>query len=103
MFPLRFVINNHYHLESEGCHAGQACSTYEAHAHARPAAVVREYVLAVLPAERERALFIGTQFSILYTSMYSPAEAVVRECAITGLTAAGAACAAACSRSHTRP
>ncbi len=25
--------------------------------------------------ERERVLFIGTQFSILYTSMYSPAEA----------------------------
>jgi len=24
--------------------------------------------------ERERVLFIGTQFSILYTSMYSPAE-----------------------------
>jgi hypothetical protein len=24
---------------------------------------------------RERVLFIGTQFSILYTSMYSPAEA----------------------------
>jgi hypothetical protein len=23
--------------------------------------------------ERERVLFIGTQFSILYTSMYSPA------------------------------
>jgi hypothetical protein len=27
------------------------------------------------PSERERVLFIGTQFSILYTSMYSPAEA----------------------------
>jgi hypothetical protein len=26
-------------------------------------------------AERESVLFIGTQFSILYTSMYSPAEA----------------------------
>jgi hypothetical protein len=25
--------------------------------------------------DRERELFIGTQFSILYTSMYSPAEA----------------------------
>jgi hypothetical protein len=25
--------------------------------------------------QRERVLFIGTQFSILYTSMYSPAEA----------------------------
>jgi hypothetical protein len=25
--------------------------------------------------ERESVLFIGTQFSILYTSMYSPAEA----------------------------
>ena len=25
--------------------------------------------------DRERVLFIGTQFSILYTSMYSPAEA----------------------------
>jgi hypothetical protein len=24
---------------------------------------------------RERVLFIGTKFSILYTSMYSPAEA----------------------------
>jgi hypothetical protein len=24
---------------------------------------------------RERVLFIGTQFSILYTSIYSPAEA----------------------------
>jgi hypothetical protein len=29
------------------------------------------HVFAVL----ERVLFIGTQFSILYTSMYSPAEA----------------------------
>ena len=27
--------------------------------------------------ERERVLFIGTQFSILYTSMYSPAEVCV--------------------------
>jgi hypothetical protein len=27
----------------------------------------------------ERVLFIGTQFSILYTSMYSPAEAETRE------------------------
>jgi hypothetical protein len=27
--------------------------------------------------ERERVLFIGTQFSILYTSMYSPAEAII--------------------------
>ena len=27
---------------------------------------------------RESVLFIGTQFSILYTSMYSPAEAMVR-------------------------
>jgi hypothetical protein len=27
---------------------------------------------------RERVLFIGTQFSILYTSMYSPAEAATR-------------------------
>jgi hypothetical protein len=26
-------------------------------------------------ARRESVLFIGTQFSILYTSMYSPAEA----------------------------
>jgi hypothetical protein len=25
------------------------------------------------PAAHERVLFIGTQFSILYTSMYSPA------------------------------
>ena len=29
-------------------------------------------------AERERVLFIGTQFSILYTSMYSQAEAATR-------------------------
>jgi hypothetical protein len=28
--------------------------------------------------ERESVLFIGTQFSILYTSMYSPAEAITR-------------------------
>jgi hypothetical protein len=28
-----------------------------------------------LRGSRERVLFIGTQFSILYTSMYSPAEA----------------------------
>jgi hypothetical protein len=28
---------------------------------------------------RERVLFIGTQFSILYTSMYSPAEAATGE------------------------
>jgi hypothetical protein len=27
------------------------------------------------PPLRERVLFIGTQFSILYTSIYSPAEA----------------------------
>jgi hypothetical protein len=27
---------------------------------------------------RERLLFIGTQFSILYTSMYSPAEAATQ-------------------------
>ena len=27
---------------------------------------------------KERVLFIGTQFSILYTSMYSPAEAATR-------------------------
>jgi hypothetical protein len=26
-------------------------------------------------SQRESVLFIGTQFSILYTSMYSPAEA----------------------------
>jgi hypothetical protein len=31
--------------------------------------------LAVLRFFGERVLFIGTQFSILYTSMYSPAEA----------------------------
>jgi hypothetical protein len=30
---------------------------------------------AVLVHDRESVLFIGTQFSILYTSMYSPAEA----------------------------
>ena len=30
--------------------------------------------------ERERVLFIGTQFSILYTSMYSPAEAAMDMC-----------------------
>ena len=29
---------------------------------------------------RERVLFIGTQFSILYTSMYSPAEAATLKC-----------------------
>jgi hypothetical protein len=29
-------------------------------------------------AERESVLFIGTQFSILYTSMYSQAEAATR-------------------------
>ena len=29
-------------------------------------------------SERECVLFIGTQFSILYTSMYSPAEAATR-------------------------
>ena len=29
---------------------------------------------------RESVLFIGTQFSILYTSMYSPAEAATRSC-----------------------
>ncbi len=28
--------------------------------------------------QRERVLFIGTQFSILYTSMYSPAEAATQ-------------------------
>jgi hypothetical protein len=28
---------------------------------------------------RERVLFIGTQFSILYTSMYSPAEAATQK------------------------
>jgi hypothetical protein len=28
---------------------------------------------------RERVLFIGTQFSILYTFMYSPAEAATQE------------------------
>jgi hypothetical protein len=33
-----------------------------------------EYVITSL-LERERVLFIGTQFSILYTSMYSPAGA----------------------------
>ena len=32
-------------------------------------------VLALFPFLRESVLFIGTQFSILYTSMYSPAEA----------------------------
>ena len=31
--------------------------------------------------ERVCVLFIGTQFSILYTSMYSPAEAVTLMCA----------------------
>jgi hypothetical protein len=29
--------------------------------------------------KRESVLFIGTQFSILYTSMYSPAEAATHE------------------------
>jgi hypothetical protein len=28
---------------------------------------------------RERVLFTGTQFSILYTSMYSPAEAATHD------------------------
>jgi hypothetical protein len=32
-------------------------------------------VLQLAAVARERVLFIGTQFSILYTSMYSPAEA----------------------------
>jgi hypothetical protein len=32
-------------------------------------------LLRLLLLSRERVLFIGTQFSILYTSMYSPAEA----------------------------
>jgi hypothetical protein len=31
--------------------------------------------LAAAGSQRERVLFIGTQFSILYTSMYSPAGA----------------------------
>jgi len=31
--------------------------------------------VCVMERARERVLFIGTQFSILYTSMYSPAEA----------------------------
>jgi hypothetical protein len=30
-------------------------------------------------AHAERVLFIGTQFSILYTSMYSPAKAATRD------------------------
>jgi hypothetical protein len=34
----------------------------------------------VLKPLRERVLFIGTQFSILYTCMYSPAEAATRTC-----------------------
>ena len=33
---------------------------------------------------RERVLFIGTQFSILYTSMYSPAEAATVHCKLPG-------------------
>ena len=39
--------------------------------------------------QRERVLFIGTQFSILYTSMYSPAEAATpsrKEVAVAQLT-----------------
>jgi hypothetical protein len=32
-----------------------------------------EHVLFFFLFEGERVLFIGTQFSILYTSMYSPA------------------------------
>ena len=34
--------------------------------------------LTPLQTQRERVLFIGTQFSILYTSMYSPAEAATQ-------------------------
>ena len=45
----------------------------------QPAAVVAPLQVprTLQPGEtlKERVLFIGTQFSILYTSMYSPAEA----------------------------
>ncbi len=34
--------------------------------------------------ERESVLFIGTQFSILYISMYSPAEAGLRVLDVCG-------------------
>ena len=35
----------------------------------------RAHVNEFVRDDRERVLFIGTQFSILYTSMYSPAKA----------------------------
>jgi hypothetical protein len=35
----------------------------------------RQTMAKVVVEAEERVLFIGTQFSILYTSMYSPAEA----------------------------
>ena len=38
-----------------------------------PTILCRDAMMTEL--NRERVLFIGTQFSILYTSMYSPAEA----------------------------
>ena len=34
----------------------------------------------------EREFFIGTKFSILYTSMYSPAEAATRSCYLIFVT-----------------
>ena len=37
----------------------------------------RESLLLNYNVPRESVLFIGTQFSILYTSMYSPAEAAI--------------------------
>ncbi len=55
------------HFSSSGClllAAGEALNELH-HSH-------RE---ALPLKDRERELFIGTQFSILYTSMYSPAEA----------------------------
>ena len=39
-----------------------------------PLAKPADLQTALAPPDAERVLFIGTQFSILYTSMYSPAE-----------------------------
>ena len=39
----------------------------------------RKILFYILRCDRERVLFIGTQFSILYTSMYSPAEAATQD------------------------
>jgi hypothetical protein len=45
--------------------------------------------MLVLCQQRENVLFIGTQFSILYTSMYSPASAATltySNCYVSALT-----------------